>query len=309
MAAAGKVTASHADDGKTASPAGRPLGRLFAVHRLRRDAERLCGAGAGTGRCLCRPGVRHRGAGEPRARTGVDDDRAAPHAGRQRGRADGAAVLDAPAAARDCAVLHDRRLLRPAAADGRGSHRHWGGELRRLARPVARLLRREGPGGAGPGLDQSATDFLTLVGLRFLARLISPPWVTRSLPITLTLLTCGRALPLFENLTILTTRGPGMASSRSALAFSGMGRHSTSSLPMCWMGAAFSSSQSWANIASRAVRSSPSTRTLMSPCDFSAASVSFTTAGVRPSPPIITTGSRWWASARFSLRWAGVRLI
>jgi hypothetical protein len=47
------------------------------------------------------------------------------------------------------------------------------------------------------------------------------------------------------------------------------------------------------------------TRTLIRPWAFSAASVSLTTAGVRPSPPIITTGSRWWASARFSLRWAG----
>src|SRR5690606_9956271 len=46
----------------------------------------------------------------------------------------------------------------------------------------------------------------------------------------------------------------------------------------------------------------PSTRTLIRPWAFKAESVSFTTLGVRPSPPIITTGSRWCASARRARR-------
>ena len=56
---------------------------------------------------------------------------------------------------------------------------------------------------------QSTAFFLTLV-TRGLARLISPPAVTRWLPKSLTFLICGRWLPLFENFRIFTTRGPGM---------------------------------------------------------------------------------------------------
>jgi len=41
----------------------------------------------------------------------------------------------------------------------------------------------------------------------------------------------------------------------------------------------------------------------------SAASISFLTAAVKPPEPIITTAFKWWASARWSLRWAGVRSI
>ena len=45
-------------------------------------------------------------------------------------------------------------------------------------------------------------------------------------------------------------------------------------------------------IVSRMARSSENTRTLIRPCAFSAASISFWTAGVSPSEPTITTGSR-----------------
>src|SRR3990167_4446746 len=62
-------------------------------------------------------------------------------------------------------------------------------------------------------------------------------------------------------------------------------------------------------MASRAARSSLKTRTLIRPWALSAASISFLTEALRPSPPTRTTGSRWWASARWTLRWAGVSVI
>ena len=54
-------------------------------------------------------------------------------------------------------------------------------------------------------------DFLTLVGRRRVARFSVPPAASRMLPTTVTFLTCGRWLPLFENLSTLTTFGPGHA--------------------------------------------------------------------------------------------------
>ena len=110
------------------------------------------------------------------------------------------------------------------------------------------------------------------------------------LPTTVTFLTCGRWLPLFENLSTLTTFGPGMRPSFSAFSFGAGGRQSTSSLPMCWIGAAPKASLSSPSRASRAARSSEKTRILTRPWASSAASISRRTAGVAPSWPIATTG-------------------
>ncbi len=77
-----------------------------------------------------------------------------------------------------------------------------------------------------------------------LARLTCPPEVRRWLPSTRSVLTSGRWPPRVLYLSTLKSRGPGMRSSSTAFSFSGMGRHSTSSLPMCWIGAAPSSSAS-----------------------------------------------------------------
>ena len=67
---------------------------------------------------------------------------------------------------------------------------------------------------------------------------------------------------------------------------------------MCWTGAALSSSASVSQHQVAASRSSENTRTLIKPCALKRGVDSFWTAGVSPSPPTITTGSRWWASAR-----------
>ena len=69
-------------------------------------------------------------------------------------------------------------------------------ELRPAAPDQHRVLRRQDHAGAGSGLadrrrPQSTAFFLMLV-TRGLARLISPPAVTRWLPKTLTFLICGR---------------------------------------------------------------------------------------------------------------------
>src|SRR3989344_1200529 len=128
----------------------------------------------------------------------------------------------------------------------------------------------------------------------------------RWLPSTRSCLISGRWPPRLLYLSTLTSRGPGMRSSSTVRSLTGWGRHSTSSLPMCWMGAALSSAVSSWYISSRATRSSLKTRTLIRPWAFRAASISFLTAGVSPSPPTRTSGSRWWALARCSRRSAGV---
>src|SRR3989344_563500 len=152
---------------------------------------------------------------------------------------------------------------------------------------------------------QSAWRFLMDFCLG-LARLIWPPEVRRWLPSTRSCLISGRWPPRLLYLSTLTSRGPGMRSSSTVRSLTGWGRHSTSSLPMCWMGAALSSAVSSWYISSRATRSSLKTRTLIRPWAFRAASISFLAAGVSPSPPTRTTGSRWWALARCSRRSAGV---
>src|SRR5450830_1021564 len=75
---------------------------------------------------------------------------------------------------------------------------------------------------------------------------------------------------------------------------------------MCWTGWACSSSQICSYMATRASRSSPATRTLIRPWESRLAEISFMTDSVRPDSPIITTGLSPWASARSSLRSAGV---
>jgi hypothetical protein len=74
--------------------------------------------------------------------------------------------------------------------------------------------------------------FFVLACLGF-ARLTSPPALMRWLPSNLMVFTWGRWFLFLEALTSLTRRGPGLASSGLAEAFSGIGRHSTKSLPMC----------------------------------------------------------------------------
>ena len=90
-----------------------------------------------------------------------------------------------------------------------------------------------------PGIRsaQSARGFFTdfCLGLAFLTL---PPVVSRWLPSTRTRLTSGRWPPRLEFLTTLNSRGPGLAVLVLGLSFFGLGRHRTSSLPMCWMGAA-----------------------------------------------------------------------
>jgi hypothetical protein len=59
-------------------------------------------------------------------------------------------------------------------------------------------------------------------------------------------------------------------------------------------------------IRARTSRSSPRTLILINSCEFRARSASATTASVSPESPIMTTGSRWWASARSARRCAEV---
>ena len=80
---------------------------------------------------------------------------------------------------------------------------------------------------------------------------------------------------------------------RAALA----GRHTTSSLPMIWTGAQPSAAHNSPIIRVRASRSSPRTLILINWCVSSARLASAITAPLRPASPIITTGSRWCASA------------
>ncbi|CFN83341.1 Uncharacterised protein [Bordetella pertussis] len=61
-------------------------------------------------------------------------------------------------------------------------------------------------------------------------------------------------------------------------------------------------SQIVASMASRASRSSPPARTLISSWAVRARSISFRTASVRPLSPIRTTGRNGWAAERKSLR-------
>ncbi len=76
-----------------------------------------------------------------------------------------------------------------------------------------------------------------------LARLIEPPCVTRSLPLTMTLVTDGRLVPLALGLTMVTSRMPRPLVPLRSFSASFFGRYMTSSLPMCCTGAASRSAQ------------------------------------------------------------------
>lgn len=104
----------------------------------------------------------------------------------------------------------------------------------------------------------------------------------------------------------------GPADARRAASFLGMnpssfvavfdGRQTTSSLPMIWTGAQPSALHRASIIGRRASRSSPRILILINWCASSARSASAMTASLRPESPIITTGSRWCASARSARR-------
>lgn len=78
---------------------------------------------------------------------------------------------------------------------------------------------------------------------RGFARLIEPPAVTRSFPLTMTFVTEGRLVPLGLGFTIVTSRNPLPLVSLRAFGTSFFGRYITRSLPICCTGAAPSLSQ------------------------------------------------------------------
>jgi hypothetical protein len=107
---------------------------------------------------------------------------------------------------------------------------------------------------------------------------------------------CGGAFPL-----AILFRG-----SAGGGAASGAGRKTIRTLPRCCTGKASISAQMRTNNASRSARSSLNTRILTNSCAVSAASISCSTAGVSPSRPMLTTGWRPCALARWARRCAGV---
>jgi hypothetical protein len=147
----------------------------------------------------------------------------------------------------------------------------------------------------GRARRRSAGGFLDRL-LLGLGALDLPPAVRRWLPSTRSCLTSGLAGA--AELEHLDVARAGHAVFVKAFSFSGMGRHSTSSLPMCWMGR---------RSARRTVvdRSARGRAVVAENADLDQAmgiecGVHFLlNGGVRPSPPIRTTGSRWWA-------WRGV---
>ena len=113
------------------------------------------------------------------------------------------------------------------------------------------------------------------------ARLSSPPAVRRLLPSTVTFLTCGRWLPLFENLSTLTTFGPGIAVFALGLLLRRRRAPEHQQLAdVLDRRGAEARRRSSARSASRAARSSEKTRTLIRPWALSAASISRRTAAV-----------------------------
>src|SRR3990167_4925609 len=97
------------------------------------------------------------------------------------------------------------------------------------------------------------------------------------------------ALAELEHLDVL---GAGHAVLIDSAFFFGLGAPQHQQLADVWTGAAFNSAVSSWYISSRAARSSLNTRILMRPWALRAASISLRTPGVRPSPPMSTTGSR-----------------
>jgi hypothetical protein len=100
----------------------------------------------------------------------------------------------------------------------------------------------------------------------------------------------------------LRAAGVGAGAAPIGPSSSARGRHSTTSFPIACTSAAPERASSSVAIDWRASRSSPKMRTLISPCAPSARSVSAITASVRPSLPIMTTGSSSCARARKARR-------
>ena len=92
----------------------------------------------------------------------------------------------------------------------------------------------------------------------------------------------------------------------AGLSFSGDGRYITRVFPICWTGADTVCAQISSIIESLSSRSAPDARILISSCATRFRSISAMTEGVRPEPPIRTTGAREWARARSSRRCAEV---
>ena len=95
------------------------------------------------------------------------------------------------------------------------------------------------------------------------------------------------------------------ATERVGASSSGCGRQTIRSLPRCWTGAASSSLQIRRSTSSRTARSSAATRTLMSSWARRLVSISFSTAGVSPWWPTMTTGWSVCAFARSARRSGG----
>ena len=95
------------------------------------------------------------------------------------------------------------------------------------------------------------------------------------------------------------------ATERVGASSSGCGRQTIRSLPRCWTGAASSSLQIRRSTSSRTARSSSATRTLMSSWARRLVSISFSTAGVSPWWPTMTTGWSVCAFARSARRSGG----
>ena len=170
-----------------------------------------------------------------------------------------------------------------------------------VARTPARLT-FAAAAGPGPGGDRFATAGLPrapAAGLPFgPARRAPPAAGAFAAP--------ARGAPVVRRRDGVVVDGLFVFAVSAATRSSGRARQTTSSLPMCWTGAASSSAQIRASAVSRVARSPSAQRTLMSSWAVRQVSISFSTAGVRPWWPMITTGSSAWARARSARRSEGV---
>jgi len=155
---------------------------------------------------------------------------------------------------------------------------------------------------AGPGGDRFAAAALPRTPAAGLPFVPARP----ALPVAGTFAPGARGAPSVRRRDDLVVDGLFESAAAAAAASSGRGRQTIRSLPRCWTGAASSSAQMRASAASRASRSPSAQRTLMSSWAVSDESISFSTAGVRPWWPMITTGSSVWARARSWRRSEGV---
>ena len=200
--------------------------------------------------------------------------------------------------------------LMAAARTGQGALR-----LRPAARGVRGLLPREAllvlalalARRAGAAA-QSAAFFLTLVSRR-LARLIVPPGVTRSLPKHLDLLDRRAVVAALRELHQLDDARPRLAVVALDLLLRRDRPPQHQQLADVLHRRGVQAVGQLGQHASRAARSSENMRTLIRPCGVQRRVDLLDDGRRQPSPPIITTGSRWWAPERCSLRSAGVSWI